>query len=215
MATRDQNKDRRKKTWLIGRNGEERQNFKHRKNCIQCNFVYCKYYCSIIFYLFILTTAVSRDNVVASHSVGPGSNPGWINFLIEVSSWFSLNCKTNDKKFSPHLSRIPLDHHNHPNHSHPSTDGDGLWARMLYMAVIKCIKITNCYIVYTDKQEVTPVFIVSYHWMNYYHNNGCILCNLRKCNLNAKWYQWIKQSYNSCLYKFAIRWTVNTNKLGC
>ena len=41
----------------------------------------------------------SRGNVVASHPVGPGSNPG----RVGVFPGFSLNCKTNVRIFKLHL----------------------------------------------------------------------------------------------------------------
>ena len=66
-----------------------------------------------------------RGNVVASYPADSGSIPGRVNFLVEVFSGFSLNRKTNVRKFGPHSSPVII----WPPHIiqtiyHPSTDGD-------------------------------------------------------------------------------------------
>ena len=57
--------------------------------------------CSIWGVVTIWQPLRSRGNVVASHAVGPGSIVGQVNFLVEVFWGFSLNCKTNVRKFGP------------------------------------------------------------------------------------------------------------------
>ena len=48
--------------------------------------------------------------------------------------------------------RTPFGHYNHQNHSHKSTDGDGLWPQLQYMASLN--KLTN-------KQTPLPAYIVT------------------------------------------------------
>ena len=73
-----------------------------------------------------------HSNVIASHPAGSGLIPEvfWLRFFIR----FSLNCKTNDRKFRPHLSPdiIP----------HLSMDSDGIWP-LMYIAIVKNKNKTN------------------------------------------------------------------------
>ena len=44
-----------------------------------------------------------KDNVVASHPAGPGSNSGRVSYLVEVFPGIFPNCTTNIRKFKPYL----------------------------------------------------------------------------------------------------------------
>ena len=60
------------------------------------------YYMPILFRLPLW----SRGNIVTSHAAGTGSIPSTVNFLVEVFPVFSLNLKTNVRKFGPHSSPV-------------------------------------------------------------------------------------------------------------
>ena len=47
-----------------------------------------------------------RGNIVTSHAAGPGLIPGRVNFLVEVFPGFSLNPKTDVRKFGSHSSPV-------------------------------------------------------------------------------------------------------------
>ena len=48
----------------------------------------------------------SRGNIFISQAAGPGSIPGRVTFLVEFFSGFSLNLKTNVRKFGSHSSPV-------------------------------------------------------------------------------------------------------------
>ena len=45
----------------------------------------------------------SRGNIITAYPASPGSNPDQVNFLVEASPGFSLDCEKNIKKHKPHL----------------------------------------------------------------------------------------------------------------
>ena len=50
----------------------------------------------------------SRGDILTSHAADPGSIPGRVNFLVEVFPGFSLNHKTNVRKFGPNSSSVNI-----------------------------------------------------------------------------------------------------------
>ena len=77
---------------------------------LQINLLGHKQEFILYFFIFksilIKTTIVIWDNVAAYHPVGPGSNHDRVNFLVEISSGFSFNHKTNVRKSGPHSSPV-------------------------------------------------------------------------------------------------------------